>query len=87
MKSEPALSVGLVTALIQAVVGLAIAFGADVSDEQQQAIILCVSTAFPVIMVMAAVVRQIVYAPDTVKQIRTQSVKAGETGGAAPIVP
>jgi len=86
MKSEPAITIGVVTALVQAGIGMAIAFGADVSEDQKQALILFVSAAFPIIIIMSGLIRQMVYAPDTVKQIRSASVKAGETDSPAPVV-
>jgi hypothetical protein len=87
MQKEPALTIGLITALAQAAIGLAIALGANISDTLQNAILAFISAAFPVIMLMALAIRQSVYSPNTVQQIKAESVKAGETGGAAPVVP
>ncbi len=87
MKSEPALTVGSVTALFTALLGMAVAFGADISDEQKNALLGAVTAAVPIILVMAGIIRQVVYSPNTVRQIKAASVKAGETDSPAPVVP
>jgi len=87
MDKEPALTIGVITAVVQAGIGMAVAFGLDLSEDQKQALILFVSAAFPIIIIMSGLIRQLVYSQSTVKQIRAASVKAGETDSPAPVVP
>jgi hypothetical protein len=87
MKSEPAVIVSTLTAFLTAIIGLAVAFGADITGEQQNAILTVLGPAVAIIALVGPVIRQFVWAPNTVKQVKAESVKAGETGGSAPIVP
>lgn len=49
MKSEPAITVASITAVVAAVIGLLVAFGIDLSDDQQKAILALVAVAGPVV--------------------------------------
>lgn len=49
MKNEPAITIGSVTALVTALVGLLVAFGVPLSTEQQTAIIGLVAVAAPIV--------------------------------------
>lgn len=80
MASEPATIVGTITAAATAVIALLVAFGMDLTDEQQQAILGVVAVAAPVIA--AVVIRGKVYAPKTAQEVVND---AAETGVAADV--
>lgn len=80
MATEPATIVGTITAAATAVIALLVAFGLDLSDEQQQAILGVVAVAAPVIA--AVVIRGKVYAPKTAQEVVND---AAETGVAADV--
>src|SRR5690606_36934868 len=67
MATEPATIVGTITAAATAIIALLVAFGLDLSDEQQQAILGVVAVAAPVIA--AVVIRGKVYAPKTAQEV------------------
>lgn len=80
MATEPATIVGTITAAATAVIALLVAFGMDLTDEQQQAILGVVAVAAPVIA--AVVIRGKVYAPKTAQEVVND---AAETGVAADV--
>lgn len=49
MKNEPAVTVASITAVVAALIGALVAFGVDLSDDQQKAILALVAVAGPVI--------------------------------------
>ena len=67
MRSEPAVIVGTITAFVTAAIGLLVAFGLDITDQQQNAILSLVAVIAPVIA--GVIIRSKVYAPDTVREI------------------
>lgn len=78
LQREPAITVSTVTAFVTAVIGLLIAFGMDISEDQRNAILGVIGPAFVVILALGPIVRQFVYAPKTVKQIANQQYDAGK---------
>lgn len=80
LRTEPARLIGGIVAAVAAVVGLLVAFGVPVTDDQKEAILLVVSTVGP--LVAGLVIRERVYAPATVKQLVVDAqVDALETRG------
>ncbi len=69
MRNEPALIIGAVTAII----ALAIAFGAPVTQQQQESIVGAVIALIPVVLA----IRQSVFAPATVERIEAQAARTG----------
>lgn len=49
MKNEPAVTVASITAVVAALIGALVAFGVNLSDDQQKAILALVAVAGPVI--------------------------------------
>lgn len=68
MQKEPAITVGVISALVSALLLAAAAFGLDVSEEQKSAMLNLIAPAFVFITAVAAIIRQFVWAPDTVKE-------------------
>lgn len=87
LQKEPAVIITTITSAATALIGLVVAFGINVSDDQQKAILGFLGAFCTLLLVLGPVIRQFVYAPATVKQVKAESVKAGEVGGAAPVVP
>lgn len=81
VKNEPVVVGGLVTGLVTAVLALIIAFGVDLSQEQQVAI-LGVVTAL--IALVAFLVRRKTYGPVTVQNAMKPSPEAIGPGGVGP---
>ncbi|MFG3709472.1 hypothetical protein [Micromonospora sp. NPDC047730] len=65
--AEPLVSVGGITAAATAIIGLLVAFGLDLTDEQRTAILGVVAVAAP--LAVAAIGRRRVYAPATVAKL------------------
>lgn len=76
MYKEPATIITAVIALITEVIGLLVAYGIDVSDSQEQAIVGTVTAASVVIFMAGPIIRQFVYSPKTVDQIRAGQNRA-----------
>jgi argininosuccinate lyase len=87
IKSEPALSVGVVTAFLTEFFGLLVAFGVDLSTEQQSAIIATVTAAATLIVVMSGIIRQLVWSPESVEKLTDQAYKKGDAGEVPPVNP
>lgn len=49
MKREPAITVGTISAAVAAIIGLAVAFGAPITEDQQIAILGVVAALGPII--------------------------------------
>ena len=73
MKSEPALMVTSATAIVLAVVGLLVAFGVNVSDEQQDALLALVAALVPILPLVGLVIRQFVTPEYKAKQREAQA--------------
>lgn len=58
IKNEPAAFGGAVTALIQAVIGVLVAFNLNVTPEQQQAILGLTTAIVSMTVIVAAIIRQ-----------------------------
>lgn len=58
IKNEPAAFGGAVTALIQAVIGVLVAFNLDITPEQQQAVLGLTTALVSMTVIIAAVIRQ-----------------------------
>jgi hypothetical protein len=72
-QSEPVVSAGIVMAIVY----IAVAFGAPISEEQQKTLQDNLPVILPALALFIAWVRQSVYAPDTVKEIAKENVAAG----------
>lgn len=70
IRTEPAVVVGAATAIV----GLLIAFGAPISEQQKEAVISCVIALIPVIIM----IRQLVFAPATVEKLEQQAAVTGQ---------
>lgn len=49
MKNEPAITVASITAVVAAIIGALVAFGVNLSDDQQKAILALVAVVGPVV--------------------------------------
>ena len=58
IKNEPATFGGVVTALIQAIIGVLVAFNLDITPEQQQAVLGLTTALVSMTVIVAAVIRQ-----------------------------
>ena len=67
LTTEPSVIIGGITAFVTAAIGLLVAFGLDITDEQKNAILAMTAVLAPVIA--SVVIRSKVYAPATVREI------------------
>lgn len=87
-RREPALIVSAIVAFLTETFGLAIAFGIDISDSQQKAIVGTVTAAATVIVLLGPIVRGLVYAPATVQKKVDEAANKGAAGEVqSPVVP
>jgi hypothetical protein len=63
MYKEPTALIGAISAAVAALVGLAVAFGLDLSQDQQAAILGAIGPVVIIIAVMTAAIRAKVYSP------------------------
>lgn len=77
LKAEPAVIVSTLTAVVTAIIGLLVAFGIDVSEEQKNAIITAIGAIVPMIFLTGVIIRQTVYSPATVEKIADAQYRAG----------
>jgi hypothetical protein len=66
-RSEPAVITGIITAFVTAAIGLLVAFGLDITEDQTNAILGMTAVLAPIIA--ALVIRSQVFAPDTVRDL------------------
>jgi ABC-type enterobactin transport system permease subunit len=76
MTTEPAQIIGWLTGAATAVIALLVAFGLDLDQTQQAAILGVVAVVAPV--VAGLVIRSKVFAPDTVQSIARQAANTGK---------
>lgn len=77
MQKEPAVTVATITAFVTAIIGLLVAFGLNISQEQQDAVLGVIGPSFVVILALGPIVRQFVSSPETVKQEKLEAFHEG----------
>lgn len=82
MKEEASISVGSITAAVTAVLALLVAYGFDVSEEQQTAILGVVAVLAPVIV--GIVTRSKVYSEATATKAVNKAAATGDADLAPP---
>lgn len=75
-QTEPARLVGSITAGVTAVIALLVAYGFDISQEQQVAILGVVAVLAPI--VAALITREQVYSPATTARIANEAAVTGD---------
>jgi len=87
LKSEPAVVVSTLTALLTAAIGFGAAFGLNISEDQQNAIIAVVAPAVALIAMIGPVIRQFVYSPESTQKLVNAAESAGQKGETPPVTP
>ena len=77
MNREPVAIIGALTAAVAAVLGLLVAFGLPITEEQQSAILAAIGPVAALIVGAAFLIRSKVYAPATVEKIAADAHKDG----------
>ena len=75
MKTEPAAIIGGITAFVTALLALLVAYGFDIDQAQQSAILGLVAVVAPVVAGVA--IRFNVYAPATVEKVEQKAYTKG----------
>lgn len=81
-KTEPAAMVASMTAAATAILALLVAYGFDVSPEQQAAILGVVAVVAPV--VAGLIIRSKVYSPATTQKLANEAAVTGDATIAGP---
>ncbi len=79
MAREPALTAGTLSAFVAALIALAIAFGLEITQEQQNAILGLIPILFGVIIAVSAIIRGLVFSPKTVQRLELEAYGEGMT--------
>ena len=74
--TEPALSTGSITAAVTAILALLVAYGFDISQEQQVAILGVVAVIAPI--VVAVITRSQVFSPASTARIANEAAVTGD---------
>ena len=74
MQEEPARIIGIITAFVTTVIALAVAFGVEMSQDQQNAIFAFIPASYAMIALVVELTRSRVSSPATVQRLK-------ETGG------
>ncbi|MGI8406228.1 MAG: hypothetical protein ACR2OE_15965 [Thermomicrobiales bacterium] len=82
---EPSAIIGTIVAIVTAALALLVAYGFDVSQERQTAILGFVSVIAP--LVAAVVIRGNVFAPQSVENSSNQQYRAGLNDATQPDIP
>lgn len=75
MAKEPSAIIGAITAAVSAIISLLVAFGLDLSPDQQAAILTVIATVGS--LVVGFVVRGQVYSPNSVERITKEAAATG----------
>jgi hypothetical protein len=84
MKTEPALVVGAITAFLTAVIAACVAFGVEMSQDQQNAILGMIAPTVGVILLASGIIRQFVrpastsVSKGTAKEVAIESADIGK---------
>ena len=77
LNKEAAVIVSSITGFAVAVIGLLVAFGIDVSEAQQKAIVATIIASAVMVAAVGPVIRRFVYSKDSVQKIATKAAKTG----------
>jgi len=86
LRTEPAVVISTVTAVLTALIGTGLAFGLNISDDQKNALIGSVAPLVGVIFLIGPVIRTFVYSPASTEKL-VESATAKESAGETPPVP
>ena len=86
MKTEAAVIVSAVTAFFTAAVGLGLAFGLDISQEQQDAMLKMLAAMVALIAAIGPIIRPFVWSQKSVEKMVDTAEQAGQTNSPAPPV-
>jgi hypothetical protein len=80
MDREPAIIISTTTALLTALIGGAAAFGLNLTDTKQNAILSVVAPTVALLFLLGPIIRTFVYSPDTVQQKVNEAASKGAAG-------
>jgi uncharacterized membrane protein len=86
MDREPAALISTITAFLTAGIGLALAFGLKISQEQQDAMLKMLAATVALLLMIGPVIRQFVYSPHSTQTLVNTAEQAGQTNSPAPPV-
>ena len=86
MTREPAVIITTLTTFLTAAIGLGLAFGLDISQEQQDAMLKMLAAMATVIAVLGPVIRTFVFSPNSTQELVNKAEEAGVKDAPAPVV-
>lgn len=86
MQKEPAVIITTLTTFLTAAIGLGLAFGLDITEEQQDAMLKMLAAMATVIAVLGPVIRTFVFSPNSTKELVDKAEEAGIKDAPAPVV-
>lgn len=86
MTREPAVIISTLTAFLTSAIGLGLAFGLDITEEQQDAILKMLAAMVTTIALLGPIIRQFVFSPKSTQQLVNKAEEAGIKDAPAPVV-
>jgi hypothetical protein len=87
LRTEPAVVISTVTAVLTALIGTGLAFGLNISDDQQNALLGSVAPLVGVIFLIGPVIRTFVYSPATTEKLVKSATRKEQAGETPPVPP
>lgn len=86
LSSEPTRIVGYSTSAVAAIIALLVAFGADISDDQKNAVLTAIGTCVPIVIFMVEVTRSRVVSPKSAGEAVGLAQQNASTSTTVPLV-
>lgn len=86
MKTEPAMIITALTAFLTAAIGLGLAFGLNISQQQQDAMLKMLAAMVTLVAALGPIIRTFVFSPNTTQKLVDNAGQAEATNSPAPVV-
>lgn len=87
LRTEPAVVISTVTAVLTALIGVGLAFGLDISKERQDALLSSIGPLTGVIFLLGPIIRTFVYSPNSTDKLVTSATRQEAAGNPPPVTP
>ena len=86
MTREPAVIISTITAFLTAAIGLGLAFGLEISEEQQDAMLKMLAATVTLLAAIGPIIRTFVFSPKSTQELVSNAEQAGATNSPPPVV-
>ena len=86
MKTEPAMIITSLAGFLTAAIGLGLAFGLKISQEQQDAMLKMLAAMVTLVVALGPIIRTFVFSPNTTQKLVDNAGQAEATNSPAPVV-